>query len=1030
MIRPKHHKASDGFAARLRREVQGEVLFDRFSRGRYSTDASFYQIDPIGVVIPRTEQDLTAAFQMACDAGIPVVPRGAGTSQCGQTIGEAIIIDTSKYLTRVTDLDVNAQTVVVEPGIVLDQLNAWLRPHGLFFPVDVATASQATLGGMAGNNSAGARSIRYGLMVDNVRAIDAVLTDGAQLHFGEAPGNLADLTVDSNGTTGQLAYTTTNPRYADLVRTLRALREREGDEIAKRVPAVLRHVAGYNLHRVSPDSHNMADLLVGSEGTLALFSRLHLHLHRVPPHKVLGVCHFPRFPAAADAVQHVVELEPTAVEMVDRRLIELARANPAFRGPMDRFVKGEPEALLLVEFAGDNHDELIKSLDRLEELMGGLGFPNAVVRAAEPEFQREIWSVRKAALNIVMSMKDDRKPVSFIEDCAVPLEHLAEYTSRLTEVFRKHDTSGTWYAHASVGCLHIRPILNLKDKKDLKAMRAIADDAHAMVREFKGSHSGEHGDGLVRSEFLEPMLGGRLVRAFEEIKSAFDPASILNPGKIVHSPRMDDQSLFRFPPDYQPQDVGCVLDWSDWQGLSGAVEMCNNNGACRKSTPDVMCPSYRVTHDEKHLTRGRANTLRLALSGQLGTDAFTSDAMYDTMDLCVGCKACKRECPTGVDMARMKTEFLYHYRRRHGLSLRDRLVAYLPRYAPWAARVPILFNAGNHSRFLAGLGERITGFSALRRLPTWRRDVFKSDRRAGGLALRDGHRLPEEPCPSTSLRTGEAGRLEGRRPPQDSAGRRAGDSEQHNRPEVVLLLDTFNTYFEPENARAALNVLEAAGYDVVVPEPVGGGRPLCCGRTFLNVGLVDEAKVEARRVLETLRPYIERRLPIVGLEPSCLLTLRDEFMAMLPGADTARLADRAMLFEEFLDAEEQAGRLRLSLEPTARKRILVHGHCHQKAFGLMDSLRRVLRWIPDADVQLIESGCCGMAGSFGYAAEHYDASLQMAELELLPAVREAARDAWLVADGTSCRAQILDGSGRQSVHVALVLEAALQKGRR
>jgi FAD/FMN-containing dehydrogenase/Fe-S oxidoreductase len=983
MAQSNHRIVSGAFAARLRRELEGEVLFDRFSRGLYSTDASFYQIEPVGVVVPRTEQDLTRALQVACDAGIPVVPRGAGTSQCGQTVGEALVIDTSKHLTRVVDLDVDAQIVVVEPGIVLDQLNAWLRPHGLFFPVDVATASRATLGGMAGNNSAGARSIRYGLMVDNVRAIDAVLTDGARLRFGETPGNLADLPQDSNGTSGPGAYATQNPRYVELVRAVRALREREGDEIARRVPTVLRHVAGYNLHRVSPNRHNMADLLVGSEGTLALFTRLHLHLHRIPPHKTLGVCHFPTFHEAADAVQHIVELHPAAVEMVDRRLIELARANPAFRGSVDRFVEGEPEALLLVEFAGDEQDEQLRSLDRLEELMGDLGFAASVVRAVEPGLQQEIWSVRKAALNIVMSMKGDRKPVSFIEDCAVPLQHLAEYTDRLTEIFGKHDTSGTWYAHASVGCLHIRPILNLKDEKDLKAIRAIAAEAHAMVREFKGSHSGEHGDGLLRSEFIEPMLGSRLVRAFEEVKDAFDPAGILNPGKIVRCPRMDDRSLFRFPPDYGPRELNCALDWSAWNGLAGAVEMCNNNGACRKSSPDVMCPSYRVTHDEKHVTRGRANTLRLAISGQLGPDALSADAMYETMDLCIGCKGCKRECPTGVDMARMKTEFLYQYRQRHRMRMKDRLVAYLPRYAPWAARIPALSNVRNHSRLLAGLGERMAGLSARRKLPAWRSDYF-------------GH--------------------------ADSG---ADATKGHHGPEVVLLVDTFNTYFEPENARAALKVLDAAGYDVIVPHPEDGKRPLCCGRTFLNVGLVDEARAEAQRTLETLKPYVERGVPIVGLEPSCLLTLRDEFTAMLPGSDTARLAAGAALFEEFLTAEDQAGRMNLSLSSLPTKQIFVHGHCHQKAFGVMESVRRVLGWIPDAQVRLIESGCCGMAGSFGYAAEHYELSLQMAELELLPAIREAGPDSWLVADGTSCRAQILDGSGREAVHVARVLEAAL-----
>jgi Fe-S oxidoreductase len=567
----------------------------------------------------------------------------------------------------------------------------------------------------------------------------------------------------------------------------------------------------------------------------------------------------------------------------------------------------------------------------------------------------------------------------------VPLEHLAEYTSRLGDVFQRHGTPGVWYGHASVGCLHVRPALNLKDVGDVKKLRAIAEEAHALVREFKGSHSGEHGDGIVRSEFLERMLGGRLVGAFEEIKRIFDPQGLLNPGKIVRPPRMDDRSLFRYKPWYAPLPIRPVLDWSAWGGFLGAVEMCNNNGACRKEGVDAMCPSYRVTHDERDVTRGRANTLRLALTGQLGPDALTSEEMAETLDLCVGCKACRRECPTGVDLARMKIEVLHQRHRRQGVPLADRLVGYLPRYAPWAARVPFLANLRNRSAALAALGERWLGISARRSLPEWRRDRFRNGFH---------HREHRE-----------------HRGLQDKT--------------VVLWADTFNTYFEPENARAAVRVLEAAGYDVVVPEPADGGRPICCGRTFLSVGLVEEARAEAQRALETLRPYVERGLPIIGLEPSCLLTVRDEHPAMLSDPAVRMVADRAMLLEEFLAAESERGALVLPLAPQPGLKVLLHGHCHQKAFGVMPAVERTLRLVPGLTVTPIESSCCGMAGAFGYAARHYDVSLKMAELSLLPAVRAASPDAWIVADGTSCRHQIRDGAGREAVHVVRVLDHAL-----
>ncbi|HEX6266979.1 MAG TPA: FAD-linked oxidase C-terminal domain-containing protein, partial [Burkholderiales bacterium] len=635
-----------------------------------------------------------------------------------------------------------------------------------------------------------------------------------------------------------------------------------------------------------------------------------------------------------------------------------------------------PEALLLVEFAGDELEPQLAALGRLEALLGDLGLPGSVVRVTESAAQSAVWEIRTAGLNIAMSMKGDGKPVSFIEDCAVPLADLADYTERLNAVFARHGTTATWYAHASEGCLHVRPILNLKQEQGVRAMREIAEAAFAMVREYKGSHSGEHGDGLVRSEFHAAMFGERLVRAFEAVKDSFDPQGLLNPGKIVRAPRMDDRSLLRYAPGYRPLPLEPALDWSAWGGFLGAAEMCNNNGACRKSAGGVMCPSFRLTDDEQHVTRGRANTLRLALSGQLGAEALTSDAVYETLDLCVSCKACRRECPTGVDVARMKIEVLHQRARRRGASRRQRLVAWLPRYAPYVARVARLANLRNRWSPAARLGERLFGLSAKRSLPSWRRDAYRP----------------------------------------------GGNGASADAPAVVLFADTFNTWFEPDNARAAARVLGAAGFRVVDATPPGE-RPLCCGRTFLAAGLVDEARAELRRTLAALQPWLERGVPVVGLEPSCLLTFRDELAAILPGAEADRLAERSFLLEEFLLKETDQLRSRLKKAPW--QKALLHGHCHQKAFGVMGAVEAALRLVPGLEVETVEASCCGMAGAFGYEAEHYDASIGMAERDLLPAVRTTPPDSVIVADGTSCRHQIKDGAGRDAIHVARVLAAAL-----
>ncbi|MEJ0015431.1 MAG: FAD-binding and (Fe-S)-binding domain-containing protein [Acetobacteraceae bacterium] len=954
-------------ADRLRREISGEVLFGRADRGRYATDASIYQVEPLGVIVPQTIGDVTAALAIAREEGIPVLARGGGTSQCGQTVNRALVMDCSKHLRRILDIDADARTARVEPGLVLGHLNAALRPHGLFFPVDPSTHARCTIGGMAGNNSCGSKSIRYGLMADNVRAIDAILADGTRHRFGLLPDNIgADVPA----------------HIGELIQRLRALGATEAEEIAARFPTQLRRVGGYNIDVLTPvarlaGQENLARLLVGSEGTLAFSAAIELALHPIKPRKLLGICQFPTFRKAMEAAQHIVQLDPEAVELVDRTMIDLGRGIPIFRATIDRMLIGEPDSLLIVEFHGDSDAPLAAKLDDLEALMGDLGYPGAVVRATDAAFQNDIAAVREAGLNIMMSMKGDGKPVSFIEDCAVDLEDLADYTERLNNVFEKHGTKGTWYAHASVGCLHVRPVLNMKNPKDVATMRAVAEECFALVREYKGSHSGEHGDGLVRSEFHEQMFGPRIVRAFETVKDAFDPGGMLNPGRVVRPPRMDDRSLFRYAPGYAPDgDFAPKLDWSEHPGplggMLGAVEMCNNNGTCRAFDAGVMCPSYRITRDETHLTRGRANTLRLALTGQLGADAMASDTVADAMALCVSCKACRRECPTGVDMAKMKIEVLGARFDRQGLTRREWLVAELPRYAPLLAPLAPLLNLRNRLPALRRFGERSTGFAASRPLPAWRRDAFR-DTEAGAFVPRS------------------------------------------QRGEVLLLADTFNRWFEPENLRAALRVLTAAGYRVRLPEY--RGRPMCCGRSYLSVGMVDKARNEARRTLAILGGG---DLPVIGLEPSCLLTLRDEYRSLLPGAATDALAGRALLLGEFLAREKPDLALK-SVTATAH----VHGHCHQKAFGAFPSALDALKRVPDLAVKPIASSCCGMAGAFGYQAETQAESRAMAEAGLLPAVRAAAADDVIVADGTSCRHQIRDLGGRTAIHSVRLLERAL-----
>ena len=965
----------------LKRSIEGDFLESAFDLGRYATDASIYQLLPKAVVVPKTVEDAREVIYFAKKNGFSVLARGGGTSQNGQTVNKSIVIDNSKYLNKVLDFDPISRSCTVEPGIVLDELNRFLKPHGLFFPVDVSTSSRATIGGMVGNNSAGGRSIRYGIMRDNVNSIDVITSNSELARFGMMPEH----TFGLGEVLPELLNLGLNNRF----------------EIERRFPKVLRRVGGYNLDALlegtlserpgsnaAPSDINLAHLIVGSEGTLNYSSAIELKLSPLPAAKIMALCHFSSFYSAMDAAQHIVGLNPMTVELIDETMVSLARTIPLFKSTVEDYVKGNPAAILVVEFSEETWSGNLSKVDQLKEVMVSIFSENLKKSKADQGIvvieplveQNRISEMRKSGLNIMMSMKSDAKPVSFVEDCAVPLPHLADYTQGLTDIFKKHGTHGTWYAHASVGCLHVRPILNMKNGSDVAKMRAIALEAFELVKKFSGSHSGEHGDGISRSEFNPVMFGDKLNTAFMTLKKILDPSDLFNPGKIVNAHKMDERALFRYAPGYKASDFTTKLDWKLWHGAAGgfqgAVEMCNNNGACRKLVGGVMCPSFRITGDEKDSTRGRANTLRLAMSGQLGSDAMISDQMKESLKLCVSCKACKRECPTGVNMSSMKIEMNALRAEKYSLSLHDRLIAYLPNYASVVAKVPWLMNLRDRVPGLPFLSEKITGFSSRRRLPIWRSDYFKSSE------------ISSEP--------------KGKLP-------------------VILFGDTFNRYFEPENLRSAVNVLKAAGYTPFAPMPKSNkNSEICCGKTHLSVGNVDLARVTATQLVETYLPYASAGIPIVGLEPSCLFTIKDEIPMLLKSDDADLVAKHVMTFEETLMANANAIRFK-----PRKAKALLHGHCHQKAFDAMGPVEHILSYVDGLEVEPIATSCCGMAGDFGYAADTFDYSIQMAELDLLPTVRKASDDTLIIADGTSCRSQIFDGSGRQAIHVARFLDRQL-----
>jgi FAD/FMN-containing dehydrogenase/Fe-S oxidoreductase len=925
--------------AELRAVVSGEVRFDALSRALYSTDASVYQIRPRAVVIPKAREDVIQALAVCRRHKCSITMRGAGTSQAGQAIGEGIQIDCSKYLNRLLEVNAEERWVRVEPGIVLDELNAQLAPVGMRFAPDISTASRATIGGMMANNSAGARSVLYGKTIDHVLEQTVLLADGSIVELGEVPRALA----------------TQDPRF----RTVLRLAETHAAEIDKRYPKIVRRVAGYNLDEFVPsrDSVNLAKIMVGSEGTLGIVLEAKLRLVPLPKAKAVMVILFADLLEALSATPVILTHKPSAVEIMDKSILDFTAQNENLDKIKRSFQKGDPAATLCVEFYADAAADLPPRLSALEADLRARGLGYHYHPETDLAAQAKIWSVREAALGLATAMKTDAKSFSFVEDTAVAPEKLAAYIDRFMQIVRAHGTTAAVYAHASVGCLHVRPVVNLKTAAGVRTFEAIASEVADLVLEFGGALSGEHGDGLVRGPFMERMFGPTIYNAFREVKQTFDPEGIFNPGKIVDSPPMT-QNL-RFGAGYQTPKPNTWFDYSEYGGMGGAVEMCSGVGACRKKLAGTMCPSYMVAKDETATTRGRANALRLAMTGQMGD---SDRAVLEALDLCLECRACKAECPTGVDMARFKSEFLADYYSRAGVPLEARALGGIADAGKWAARFPGIANIVSSSPLV----KQLLHVHPKRHLPQWRGDTFEKQ---------------------------IAGRI-----------RTAGKS-------VTIFNDTFTNYYDPEIGVAAVEVLERGHCAVNV------ARPGCCGRPAISKGLLREARAGGARLVAALAPIAERGEPIVFLEPSCLSAVKEDIPSLLRGDEKAqaeRVAGACVGFEEF------SATLELPLRPATGK-ILLHTHCHQKSMGLHAQAAALLRRIPNANVVELDAGCCGMAGSFGYSKDHYDVSVAIASRRLIPAVEAMLADDVLVAAGTSCRHQVYDLKGTHALHPAVLL---------
>ena len=954
-------------ADKLRGQIAGEVRMDHYNRLMYSTDASIFQMTPVGVVVPRTADDVEATIRTAREHGVPVTPRGGGTALAGQTTNHTIVMDFSKYMRNVLEVSPEERWARVQPGIVNNHLSAAVRQYGLMYGPDPVTSARATVGGGIGNNSCGPHSVIYGKTLDHILEVDAILADGSRARFSPVAGEALEDKLSRNDLEGA------------IYRETRRLAWEHADEVAQRFPRILRRVMGYNLDDFTGDGPmNLTRAVVGSEGTLVAVTEARVNLVPLPRYKGLGVVHFTDLIECMEASVPLLEHSPSAVELVGHMIIDNCKVNPGYRSLLDYFI-GEPRELLFVEFYGDSPREVQSRLEAMKADMEHRRLGYATMITNDPIEQQRWYALREAGLGLAMALKGDAKPLPYVEDTAVSPEQLPQYVRRFEEIVAKHDTEAAYYGHASTGCLHIRPVVNLKRHEGVEKMASIAEEIADLVLEFGGSLTGEHGDGIVRGVFTEKMFGSELYQAFKELKQTFDPDGIMNPGKIIETPGLREN--LRIGPDYTAIDVSTYLDFSEDGGFGAHVEMCNSQGACRK-LDGGMCPSFMATREEEHSTRARATMLRMIISGKLPADELTGKRLYDTMDLCVECKACKAECPSNVDMAKLKSEVLSKYYEKHGLPLRARAfgeVARLSRIGQAIAPVTNLLGSLPPSKLFA---ERVFGIARQRPLPKFALRRFSS-----------------------------------------WFARRGAQAQKGTRGDVIYFHDTFTEYMTPEVGRSAVRVLEALGYNVSIETQRG-----CCGRPLISKGQLKKAKGWAQKNVEVLAPHAQRGALIVGTEPSCLLTLRDEYPELLRDDASRSVASQAFMLDELLVklAAEQPDAVRAVFTEGDKAQMQVHGHCHQKALVGAGPTLEALR-IAGYEPELIDSACCGMAGTFGFEKEHYETSKAMGSLKLFPAIENEEKRGWPVAvSGISCRQQIGHFTSKKPRHWAEYLADALR----
>ena len=1020
--------------AELRRELVGEIGADAYTRHLFASDASMYAERPLVVAFPRDADDVAAAVAIAGRHGVPLVTRGAGTSLSGQTVGgRGIVLDTSRHMNLIQEIDAEARRVRVGPGVVQEDLNRAAQRLGLGFGPDTSTSNRATIGGMIGNNSSGSQSIVYGMTIDHVYELDVVLSDGSRARFAPVDEVERARRAEADTLEGRI--------YRGLPEILRDHR----DSIASDFPKHWRQAGGYRLDRLAADGpFDLARFVVGSEGTLVAITEATVGLIPLPGAKVFAVGHFDSIAAAIAATDDALELKASAIELMDKKILDLSRSKIEFQALGD-MLKGDPAALIFVSFDEDSMEEAREKLDRLEAAWRDHGHGYHTLRAESAAEQDALTKVRKVGLGLLMAASTGAKrPHAFVEDTAVPPERLGDYVARFTEVLDRHGLSAGFYGHCSVGCLHIRPYVDLTKPDEVQTMRAVAEEILDLVVEFDGVNSSEHGDGRVRSEFNRKVFGDDLYEAMRKVKALFDPHGRLNPGVMVDARPMTEG--LRDPALPVPTPLATRLSFDEHGGMRGAADRCMRIGACRKTGLGVMCPSYMATREEEHATRGRANALVMALSSDDPKAAMGDERLYEILDLCLECKACKAECPLSVDMASLKSEFLAQYHDIHGTPFRSRVFGAIRTLNRLGALTAPLSNLPGRVGPLRALMESSVGIARERPLPQFARQT-----------LMRWHR------------------------------RRSAPAGPAPRGDLVFLADSFTSFTEPGIGRASVELLERAGHRVRL-ESRG-----CCGRASISKGLLDQAKGLASGMVTRLALEAERGVPIVGCEPSCLLTLREEFLQLLPDDPRAKaVAGQARLVEELLVEAIDDGALRLDpASPVANRRIVFHGHCHQKALAgtastvallpgdpraevvaaqakLVEELlveaiddgsleldprspvsgKRIvfhghchqkalvgtaatvalLERIPGAEVVELDAGCCGMAGSFGFEAEHYQLSMKIGGLRLFPALAEEGAETLVAATGVSCRQQIGHGARREARHPVELVRAALPDG--